>query len=1163
MKGRADFTVVNCYTPAKCTTFQWLSEVGGGSRWLVTGDFNVRDSSWEKGFEYSSPTLTGQINDSNFIVLNDGSFTRIPDRSDQGQTAIDLTFASADIADGVGWEVGEDSLSSDHLPIVISMCGTAEVGCPAPVSKYNYDKANWDLFRSLLGSKDVDIGQADIEEVNSQIISSILAAARVAIPTSSSGTPRPNSNPWWNKDCEEAVKEKRMRYRFYCRIQNAETHEEMKAANRNCNRTLAQAKKDHWMSFTESVSTDQQDLGAVWRKIKKMKGQVVAPEYDLRQGDSVYSTDQAKADAFAEAFAEASDCDSLPADMRRRRRDMEADYSDPEPDDSLTVNSPLTLAELKRALSAIKKVKVSTGVDTVSYHMLREVPESFLKTVLGFFQRCWEGGAVPSGWKHAVVVPIHKHGKPRKELGSYRPISLTSHLGKVFERVVKHRLEYFCESKKVFPACQAGFRRGRGVTDHLVKLGEHVGRALGKRKVLLSCFFDVSRAYDQVWHAKLLQKLQKIGISGKMYDYIKTFLSGRSMQVRWKGAMSAVKTVSMGVPQGSVIAPLLFNIMVHDVVTAVTGKVVITMYADDLAIWLDTHIRRLFLEKSTTVKRFMKLFQAAVDGVLRFMRENGFTLSIPRTVFIPFHTNNLLNRNLHVRINMSGSTIIFASKNVKYLGVSFSRQGRTNLQVDNNSRNASRALSLIKALSAQPWANSPKTLVSLVRCLVRSRLTYGLEAMPHITDTGLARLTRIEVHGLRIALGLPQSAPHSLVYREAGVLPLGQHIQLSAAKYKFRCQTVSDSTAQEVEESFRGPAQGRLCSSICDSIRDLVRGAGVDGARVAERPIHPYPPWLMERANVQVGMGNLRKEENPLVAQFVANEFLERNYKNFLEIYTDGSVLDDGAAGAAFVVPEFNNMTHSFSLPAVSVYTAELVAILMALQHMSAIHTPPSAIVICSDSKAALSSIGSNAANAREDLVSEIVTTTHQLITRGTEVRFQWVPAHVSLSGNEKADRAAKRGAEGTESAAVNLDLGLADIYSRLTVQVWRQWGEEFRTQALARDWADRTSPCRDGIFFPGVPTHLARIMHRIHMDWWRVMFVPTPCVCGEPVSFYHILFKCINCTDQVKPLSDKLISLGLPLCIQSLAVRHQQEGWSLLRAAARLIYSRPMAACL
>jgi len=123
-----------------------------------------------------------------------------------------------------------------------------------------------------------------------------------------------------------------------------------------------------------------------------------------------------------------------------------------------------------------------------------------------------------------------------------------------------------------------------------VKLGKHVGRAVGKRKVLLTCFFDISRAYDQVWHAKLLQKLDKIGICGNMYNYMRSFLSYRWMQVRWKGATSATKSVSMGVSPGSVIAPLLFNIMVHDVDTAVKGKVVLTMYADDLAICLDTYI---------------------------------------------------------------------------------------------------------------------------------------------------------------------------------------------------------------------------------------------------------------------------------------------------------------------------------------------------------------------------------------------------------------------------------------------------------------------------------------------------------------------------------------------------------------------------------------------
>ena len=323
--------------------------------------------------------------------------------------------------------------------------------------------------------------------------------ARKAIPMTGGGSSRPKSNLWWNKDCEEAVRMKRKMYRLYSKDQNAETHERMKSANRDCNKIIAQAKREHWLAFSDPVSAGEADLGSVWKKIRKMKQRYVAPDSDLQQGSRVYTTDQAKTDAFVEAFAEARDTDSLPADMQQFRLEMEATFTEPVPDDSLAVNSPPpppTCTELRRALASIRKVKDSTGVDTVSCQMLKEVPESFLKILLGFFQRCWDEGTIPAGRKDAVVVPIHKHGKPRKELGSYRFISLTSHLGKVYERVVKHRLEYYCESKKVFPACQAGFRRERGATDHLVKLGEHTRRSIGRRKVLLSCFFDISRAYD-------------------------------------------------------------------------------------------------------------------------------------------------------------------------------------------------------------------------------------------------------------------------------------------------------------------------------------------------------------------------------------------------------------------------------------------------------------------------------------------------------------------------------------------------------------------------------------------------------------------------------------------------------------------------------------------
>ena len=235
----------------------------------------------------------------------------------------------------------------------------------------------------------------------------------------------------------------------------------------------------------------------------------------------------------------------------------------------------------------------------------------------------------------------------------------------------------------------------------------------------------------------------------------------------------------------------------------------------------------------------------------------------------------------------------------------------------------------------------------------------------------------------------------------------------------------------------------------------------------------------------------------------------------------------------------------------------------MALQHISVIPVTPFAIVICSDSKAALTAIKSDSQNAREDLVREIATTTHQLITRGTEVRFQWVPAHVCLSGNEKADRAAKRGAKGVDSSTVTMKIGLADVYAELTKQAWKQWEKEFHPMATAKEWDDTSPPCRAGVFFPGVPTYLARIMHRLHVGVWRCMCVPTKCECGMSVSFHHVMFSCTSCSDHFQPLTGKLRSVGLPLCTKSLAVCDQREGWSLLRAAARLVYTCPLAAYL
>ena len=112
---------------------------------------------------------------------------------------------------------------------------------------------------------------------------------------------------------------------------------------------------------------------------------------------------------------------------------------------------------------------------------------------------------------------------------------------------------------------------------------------------------------------------------------------------------------------------------------------------------------------------------------------------------------------------------------------------------------------------------------------------------------------------------------------------------------------------------------------------------------------------------------------------------------------------------------------------------------------------------------------------------------------------------------------------------------------------------------ATAKEWDDISPPCRAGVFFPGIPTYLARIMHRLHVGVWRCMCVPTKCECGMSVSFHHVMFSCTSCSDYFQPLTGKLRSVGLPLCTKSLAVCDQREGWSLLRAATRLVYTCPL----
>ena len=232
------------------------------------------------------------------------------------------------------------------------------------------------------------------------------------------------------------------------------------------------------------------------------------------------------------------------------------------------------------------------------------------------------------------------------------------------EKIILDRLYYFCEKNFIIPVNQAGFRKGRSTIDHLTKLTMQVKRQFARRQNILATFFDVKKAYDQVWHSRLLYKLKSIGISGNLYSYIKSFLCERKIQTRIGSTYSSEKNLEMGIPQGSVIAPILFNILMHDLPKVLSNKVNLVQYANDVCMWANVNLKKK--SNIRTINYTKKIYQRVLDNMHGFIKSNGLTLSVEKTNMVLFTSGSDPENMPQFKIN---NNFIEYKQVVKFLGV--------------------------------------------------------------------------------------------------------------------------------------------------------------------------------------------------------------------------------------------------------------------------------------------------------------------------------------------------------------------------------------------------------------------------------------------------------------------------------------------------------------
>ena len=300
--------------------------------------------------------------------------------------------------------------------------------------------------------------------------------------------------------------------------------------------------------------------------------------------------------------------------------------------------------------------KKSSGPHSIPVKLLKLASNHIAIPLSNIFNSSFQEGIFPNLCKTAKVIPIFKNG-PRDSVNNYRPISLLPIFGKIMEKIMSVRLTNFLELHSILHPNQFGFRPGFSTSDSLISISETIRKSLDKKKYGCGVFIDLKKAFDTVNHTILIQKLEHYGIHDNALSWFMSYLKDRDQFVSVNSVDSDVNRIICGVPQGSVLGPILFLIYINDLPN-ISSKLKFFLFADDTNIFHDSD--NYFTLERTMNKELKKLYQ--------WLILNRLSLNISKTNFVIFSPINKPKANVTLLINKHAIT---EASYVKYLGVLF------------------------------------------------------------------------------------------------------------------------------------------------------------------------------------------------------------------------------------------------------------------------------------------------------------------------------------------------------------------------------------------------------------------------------------------------------------------------------------------------------------
>lgn len=754
--GLAPTKIIAAYLPPNKSFVaeEFNKLLNSNSPFILMGDLNSKNRNWgcrsnnKKGNELYDYTTNKGFN---ILAPNEPTFYGTSGPAD----ILDIGIIS-NIPKNVHISTVTE-LSSDHNPIILEVGEFNE-----PPITFHKQKIDWDKFKTICSSsiklttklkcsEDIDL---EIENFTGKITN--------ALETSS--TTINCNNPYTRNSLPPNLKQL-IKTKNKAKKRAQLTMSPLDKAEANRLTTLVKNeiynyKNSIWNTTLENTSTQDNSLYHITKSLKCRKENNQFPPIHGENG--LKFTDDEKCETFADSL-EKQFCENETIDWEFEEivEDSVAQIL------QSPTHSPALYTSSQEIMRIIKNLssKKAPGPDNIKNAVIKKLPNKCIGILTSIINACLRQFYFPTYWKRAIVILIHKTGSDKTFPENYRPISLLSCIGKIYEAIILNEINYVVDVNNLLPNEQFGFRASHSTTLQATRVVEDISKGFSNKEMSGAVLLDIQKAFDKVWHNALIFKLHKMSFPSNLILLINSFLENRKFRVSINKEYSSWRQIKAGVPQGSLLSPILFNLFTADIPVPESNN--IASYADDVMIYTTSRSPRLIRSRLNN----------ALKIIVEWYEKWKIKINCKKTQAILFTRKRIIPDTGPIFIN---NTAIEWSEVVKYLGVFLDRKLLFKTHIERTLVKANTAKSQVFCLICKNSKMNIKNKLLIYKLYIRPILLYASPTWCIASKTNLNKLQTFQNKILRLILNAPWFIRNIQIHND---------LQIKTIKEEITCHT--------------------------------------------------------------------------------------------------------------------------------------------------------------------------------------------------------------------------------------------------------------------------------------------------------------------------------------------------------------------------------------